>query len=128
MCLFPVSSRGRFHDSLFQKQLHQRQDAIVGKLVPDTGHEKIMGDRIEVGLQVRIHDIGVTLLKKQIHPSQRVLAATARPKPVTVVREVLLKDRFQNIAQRSLNYPVSDRGDTQWPFSRSCPVWESRPF
>ena len=108
---FRCPSGGRFHDLLLEKRLHQLQDTIVSYLVPDTGHEKIMGDRIKVRLQVGIYYIRVTLLEEQVHLSQCVLTTSARPKPVAVVCEVLFKDGLKNVAQRSLNYPVSDRSN-----------------
>ena len=99
---FRCPTRGHFHDLLFQKQLHQRQEAIVSNLVPDTGHEKIMGNRIKIRLQVRIYYIGVALLEKRVYPSQCVLTSTAGPKPVTVIGEVLFKHGFKNVAQPEL--------------------------
>jgi len=61
----------------------------------------IMGNRIKVGLQVRIHYKGVSLLEQGIHPSQGVLATATGTKPVAVGRKVTFKDRFQNIPLRS---------------------------
>ncbi len=75
-----------------------------------------MGNRIKVGLQVRIHDIGVSLMKQSVHPSQGVLAAVAWAKPITVACKVPLEDRFQNITQCSLDDAVTNRGNAQRSF------------
>ena len=63
-CGVPVSgvqSSSRVHDPLLQERVHKSQDRVVRNLFPKTGHEKIMGNRIKVGLKVRIHHEDVAL-------------------------------------------------------------------
>jgi len=108
--------RCRIHDLLGEERFDEAQKRVIGNLLPKTGHEEIMGNRIEVGLEVRIHDKCVALMKQGGYLSQCILAAAAGAKPIALAGEVPLKDRFQNIAQRSLDNPVPNRGNTQRSF------------
>src|SRR5271157_214676 len=75
-----------------------------------------MGNRVEIGLKVRIHYKRVTLTKQGIHVTQSILATTTRTKAIARFCKVLLENRFQNIAQRGLYHSIANRGNTQRSF------------
>ena len=56
-----------------------------------------MGNRIKIGLEIRIHDKDIALTKQGIDSPQCILAAAAPTKPVAVESKVLFKYRFQNM-------------------------------
>jgi hypothetical protein len=95
--------------SLFKERLDQAKNATVRHLLPDQGEKTVFGDRIEIALQIGVHDVDVAGLEQLIDPPQRVLAAPSGAKAVAVRSKVPLEDRLQYRAQRRLHHPVLDR-------------------
>jgi hypothetical protein len=74
-----------------------------------------MVDRVEVALDVPVHDVSVAAIPQQANRFQRIRGAALRPKPVRAAFEVRLKDRLDHEPRRRLHHSVAHRRDPQRP-------------
>src|SRR5437016_2672558 len=78
-----------------------------------------MIDRIEERGDICIHYPTVPTPNSPLYHFQCGRAAAPRPKAVAAGAEHSLEDRFEHLAKRLLNDPISNGGNTQGPFP-SC--------
>src|SRR2546426_197349 len=107
---------GRLHDLLGQIRLQQLYHSAVRYFLPHPLQQLVVRNGIEVALQVRIHDPGVSRSQQVIHPSQGLLTPPVRSETVALFSEAPLKDRFQHVSQRGLPHSVPPRRNPQGPF------------
>ena len=88
----------------------QIEHAAIADLALDPRHERFMWNRVEVGSQIRIHHMGVSVLDQPIDFPQRVMAPASRTEAVAPLREPVLEDRFDDEANGLLDDAVLDRG------------------
>src|SRR6266478_3891031 len=96
------------HDLLPEKALDQRQDAPVADRLAHPRHQLVVRDRIEVTLQVGIHDMSEAFLQQPIDLPQRIFAASSRPEAVTSRSELDFKDWLNGHLQSRLHDAVLD--------------------
>src|SRR5437867_3883167 len=102
-----------FQHAGFQTLFQQRQDAAVHDSLLDQRHQPIMRNGIEVALEVGIHTPDLTLVQELLHAIHCLPTAPAGPKPVAVLGEIALKDRFEYVPHSRLDGPVAHRGNSQ---------------
>src|SRR5882672_1293209 len=99
--------------ALLEERLDQRQDTTVCYFLADQGQQAVLGNRVEVALQIGIDDMEVTVLEQLLDPPQRVLATLSGPETVAVRSKVSLEYWLQHHAKRRLYHPVTDRWYSQ---------------
>src|SRR6266404_827851 len=123
-CSLLGSSRGGppllvgLHDGGREPQANQPQHGAVGNPPLYGFHQGVVGNRVEVPLQIGVIHFPVARGQCFPHGVDRLMGASAWTKPIRTVQEVGLKDRLQYEQHRHLDDPVLDRGNAQ----RSQPV------
>jgi len=79
--------------------LKRQKKAAIADPRPQPLHQLVVRDRVEVALQIGIHDIGVSGFKQFLHATQPVFAPPSGAKAVAVFGEFPLEDRFQSHPQ-----------------------------
>ncbi len=105
--------RVRLEDGGFQPEADQPQDRAVRDPDLQAFEQRIMRDRVEIRLQVRVvhrRQPGGHVLTDRV---DRLMGVLARTEPIRAVQEVGLKDRLEDQQHRRLNDPVFDGGNTQ---------------
>ena len=105
-------------DGTLQPHADQPQHRAVGDPSFQTLEQRVMRNRIEVRLQIRVVDLlepGGDGLADHV---DRLMGIPARTEPEGTVQEVRLEDRLEHQQHRRLDDPVRDRRDTQ----RSLPA------
>jgi len=74
-----------------------------------------MRNRIEVRLQVGVHNVDVAVLDQPIDFAQRIMAPASRSEAVASFAEPVLEDRFDHEPDRLLNDAILDRRNAQRP-------------
>jgi len=74
-----------------------------------------MPNRVEVALEVQFHAPAVALAQKFLHPFHRFAASASGSKPVALLGEVMLEDRFEHLLQFPFHRPVAHRRYAQRP-------------
>src|SRR5437867_3598013 len=77
--------------------------------------QRLVRNFIEELLDVHVHDVDVAAPHLAVELTQGAERAAPRPKPVTVRRELRLKDRLQDLQHRLLDHPISYRRNPQRP-------------
>jgi site-specific DNA recombinase len=95
------------HHALVQKHLHQPQYPAVRNLFAQPRRQAIFGDRVEVTLQVRVHDIHLAFAQQGLDPLQSMMTAPSVSKAVAVFGKCVVEDRFQNVQQGCLHHAVA---------------------
>src|SRR5882724_1227519 len=103
-----LPARHTRHDLLLEKAVDQLQDAPVADRLAYPCHKPVVRDRIEVALQIGIHDMSEAFLQQPIHFPQRVFAASPRPEAVAPRSELNFKDRLDGHLQSRLHDTVLD--------------------
>jgi site-specific DNA recombinase len=107
-------------DACLQERLHQGQDAVVPDAGPHPFHQGGVGDLIETGLDVALHDPLIRVRRQVSHLGHRVMGPAAWPEPVRARQEIRLEDRLQHQFQRRLDHPVGDGRDPQAAQLAAC--------
>ena len=103
------------HDVLIEKSFDQLKQAAVGNMPANLLYQFLMGNAVEVGLQIGIHHMGIAGLQEPIHFPQGILASSVWPETVTVRFELRLEYRLYNQPYRRLDYPIPHSGYPQGP-------------
>lgn len=123
--LLPVVS---FNHPLFQEPFDESQQSSVGDALAHHCHQPIVWDRVEVALDVHVHDMRVPCLKQFFHTSQRVLATASGAEPVAVFGEAVFEDWLDGHSHRCLHHAVGDRRNTQRSLLRAARLFNPHPF
>ena len=98
-----------------QPHADQPQRRAVGEPPLQALEQRIVGNRLEVRLQVRVVHLHQPDGQVPSHRVDRLMGVPARTEPVGTVREVRLEDRRDDQQHGRLHDPVLDRGDAQRP-------------
>src|SRR5262249_23152962 len=98
---------------LTEKQLDQLMHGAVTNPFFNSTPKDLMRYGVEETLQVGIHHMGVAFLDQRIHFPQCLFRAASRPKAVTGLLKLLLKDRFDHQLEGRLHDAVFNRWDSQ---------------
>ena len=89
------------------------QDITVGDPFSHPIDDEVVGDVVEEGLDVSIHDPPVPGSVGGEYCFNRLMSVAARAKAKQALREVWLEDGFKERMHDLLSHPVSDGGDAQ---------------
>ena len=104
-----------FQYVLFEEHLYQAQQAAIRNILADLLHKSLMANAVKVRLQIRIHHLGASGLKKSLHFPQGILASPLWSKAIAAICKFLLKDRLYNQPYCCLNHSIPHRRYTQRP-------------
>src|SRR5215212_2891422 len=107
----PVLQTG--HHFLFEKGTHQVQDPAVRHLRLNPRQQTLARDRVVVAAEVGVHHVGIASFQQRRDAPQSILGTSPRTESVAVSCKVPFEDRFQNVPQRTLHHPVSNRRNPQ---------------
>src|SRR5271165_2246321 len=106
-----------FQDVGLQPAADQIENPAIADLLLDPRHQPIMRDRIEIGGQVRVYDVGVAILDQPIDFPQRVMASASRSEAVAPIAEPRFENRFDHEPDSLLDDAILDRRNAQRPRS-----------
>src|SRR5277367_51156 len=104
-----------FEDVGLQPASDQIEHPAIADLRLDPRHQTIVGDRVEIALQVGVHHEGVAFLDQPIDLPQRVMASASRTEAVAPLAEPHLENRFDHEPDRLLDDAILDRRNAQRP-------------
>ncbi len=81
-----------FHHALFEQPLDEPQNPPVGDVLAHQRHEPVMGNRIEVALDVHFHDVLPPCLEQFFHTPQRVFTTASGAEAVAVFGEAVFEN------------------------------------
>jgi hypothetical protein len=110
-CFLPVRP---FDHSLFQQPPDQPQNPPVGNVLAHQNHEPVMGNRVEVALDVHVNDVRVSCTKRFLHAPQRIITTASGAESQAVSGKTVLKDWLNDHSHRHAPVP-------------RCPVFQSTP-
>jgi hypothetical protein len=93
--LRPASVAARFYHWRFQPHPDQLQYAPVYHSHPQTRHELVLRNRIEVALQVRVIHRLIPPLQMRTDLRQRLLRRAVGTEPIGAIFKIRFEDRFQ---------------------------------
>src|SRR5271157_1725314 len=106
-----------FRMSAFSQPRIRSRTPAIADLLLDPRHQPIMRDRIEIGGQVRVYDVGVAILDQPIDFPQRVMASAPRSEAVAPIAEPRFENRFDHEPDSLLDDAILDRRNAQRPHS-----------
>jgi hypothetical protein len=77
-------------------------------------HQLPVRDRAEVVAEIRIDNVGATLVEVITHLSNCLLRIPPLPEPELLVREVRIKDGIDNRQHRRLRHSIPDCRNSEW--------------
>ncbi|CAM4030018.1 hypothetical protein ALCH109712_17050 [Alkalicoccus chagannorensis] len=114
-------------DSCLQEPSDQIQDLSVRDELLDQVHQFIVMNGIKVLFQVDIHDVAVSGFMVGNRLSDGSVGIFLWPETVALFGEVWIDFWCNDLHQRLLDDPISNRRDSQCSFF-SIPFWDERPF
>ena len=108
----PGPSPGSIIDRL-EPHPDQLQHAPVHDPLLHAGHQLLVGDGVEVRLQVRVVHFPPPLLEVLLDLLQRIVGRSAGTESERTIQEVRLEDRLHDQQHRHLHHAVPDRRDAQ---------------
>jgi site-specific DNA recombinase len=104
----------RFNNHRLEPHPNQLQHRSIHDPLPHGCHQLLVGDGVEVRLQIRIVYFPAALLEIEFDLLQRIVRRSSRPESIRTVKEVRLEDRFHDQQHRRLHHAVFHRRDAQW--------------
>lgn len=101
------------HHASREKFTDDAQDIAVSDALGDAIEDEVMGDVVEEGLDVSIHDPFETGGMSRADSLDCLVSITARTEAKRELREMRLEEGFENGTNHLLSDAVSDRGDAQ---------------
>src|SRR6266540_731016 len=108
------------HHTRLQPLPQELQYPSVRYPLPDQLEQLVVGDLIEVTLDVAVHHVSVATTPVQSDRLQRARRVPSRPESVRALLEVGLENRLDDKLRCRLHHPVAHRRNPQRPFR---PVW-----
>lgn len=105
----------RFHHSRPQPLPQQLEHPLVRDPSSHQLHQARLVDRVEVALDVGVHDVSVAAPPREADRFQGLRGAASRAEPVGPVPEPGLEDRLEHDLGRHLHHTVAHRRDAQRP-------------
>ena len=109
--------RGAYRPFLHDARAKELPDEVgrrtVGNGVPDFGHEELLIERTEEVADVRVNDVGVSLIQIVLHLADGLMRAFARTEPETAGTEARFELRSHGNEDCLLQYAVSDGGNAE---------------
>ena len=87
-----------------------------------------MGDRVEVALDVHVHDVRVPCAKQFFHAPQRIFTSAPGAESVAVCGETVFENGLYDHSHRCLHHAVGDCRDAQRPLFRAARFFDPHPF
>ena len=97
----------------FEQTANKLKELIVHHLLSQAAKDGLVRDLVETRLDVSLDDPGKTFLRHLLTTRHRVMRASVGPKPVRIVVELRLVDRFERHANDLLNDLVTDTRNAQ---------------
>jgi len=101
------------HHASRERVTDDAQDIAVSDALCDAVEDKVMGDVVEEGLNVSIHDPFETGGMSRTNSLNCLVSVTARTEAKRELREVRLEEGFKKRTNHLLGNAVSDRGNAQ---------------
>jgi hypothetical protein len=102
-------------DRLLQERLDQIEGASIGDPTLHQGHQGRVRDRVEIRLEVHVHDPEGALPQQGVDALQCHLRRALRTEAVAVIRELVFEDRLDGRPQRRLHDAIAHRRNPQRP-------------
>jgi len=96
-----------------EKLTEDAQDVAVSDALGDAVEDEVMGDVVEEGLNVSIHDPFEPGGMSRADGLNRLVSVAKRTEAKRELREVRLEERFEKRTNHLLSHAVSDSGDAQ---------------
>ena len=91
----------------------QAQNAAIRNFLPEDLKQTVFRDRIEVTLQIRVHDVHVTGFEQFFDAPQRVVAAASVAEAEASLVKRGVQDRLDHMHHRRLHDSVANGRDAQ---------------
>src|ERR1017187_5064175 len=98
-----------FQHSGFESLLPQGEDTPLHHSLPDQPEQSFVRNRVEVALEIQVPAPRAALTQWCLAPWPRLPTAASGSKPVALLGEVLLEDRFEHVFQGRFHPPVAHR-------------------